>query len=190
MARRAWAWGVPAALLGLLAAASVYATTTPRYALYRLGAAMQQHDVAAALGYFDVEQIADRATEVLVADYLARQPAPATEAEANGRRLVAGLARRRLRPQVAARVRAEIQRSVERAGVQQASVALPVGVVAVLRAFDVSREGPETWISYRDPVQGPIRFRMGRRPGEPWKISEFDPDWVRRRAQEEPVRLR
>jgi hypothetical protein len=31
---------------------------------------------------------------------------------------------------------------------------------------------------------------MARRPGEPWKISEFDPDWVRRRAQEESIRLR
>lgn len=190
MSKRVWAWGVPAALLGLLAAGSVYATTTPRYALYRLGTAMQQHDVAAALRYFDVEHIADRATEVLVTDYLARQPAPATEAEANGRQLVASLARRRLRPQVAARVRAEIRRSVERTGVQQAAVALPVGVVAVLQAFDVSREGPDAWIAYRDPVQGPIRFRMVRQPGEPWKISEFDPDWVRRRAQEEPVRLR
>ena len=68
--------------------------------------------------------------------------------------------------------------------------AVPVGVIAVLQAFDVSRDGPDAWISYRDPVQGPVRFRMARRPGEPWKISEFDPDWVRRRAQEESIRLR
>lgn len=190
MARRVWWWGVPVGLLGLLAAGSVYATTTPRYALYHLGTALQRHDEAAALRYFDVERIADRATEVLVTDYLARQPAPATLAEANGRELIASLARRRLRPQVAARVRVEIRRSVERAGVQQAAVALPVGVIAVLQAFDVSRDGPDAWISYRDPVQGPVRFRMARRPGEPWKISEFDPDWVRRRAQEESIRLR
>ena len=190
MARRAWWWGVPVGLLGLLAAGAVYATTTPRYALYQLGTALQRHDEAAALRYFDVEHIADRATEVLVTDYLARQPAPATLAEANGRQLIASLARRRLRPQVAARVRVEIRRSVERAGVQQAAVALPVGVIAVLQAFDVSRDGPDAWISYRDPVQGPVRFRMARQPGEPWKISEFDPEWVRRRAQEESIRLR
>src|SRR6266851_5426316 len=78
MSMRGWAWGVPAALLGLVALAAVYATTTPRYALYRLGAAVQRHDVDDALRYFDVERIADRATDVLVADYLARQPAPAT----------------------------------------------------------------------------------------------------------------
>ena len=190
MSTRARAWGVPAGLLALLAAASVYATTTPRYALYRLGEAVERHDVDAALRYFDVERIADRATEVLVADYLARQPAPATPAEANGRQLVASLAKRRLRPQVATRVRDEVRRSVERAGAGRASIALPVGVVAVLQAFDVSREGPDAWITYRDPVQGPVRFRMARQQGEPWKISEFDPDWVRRRAQEDPPRRR
>ena len=190
MSTRARAWGVAAGLLALLAAASVYATTTPRYALYRLGEAVERHDVDAALRYFDVEHIADRATEVLVADYLARQPAPATPAEANGRQLVASLAKRRLRPQVAIRVRDEVRRSVERAGAGRASIALPVGVVAVLQAFDVSREGPDAWITYRDPVQGPVRFRMARQQGEPWKISEFDPDWVRRRAREDPPRLR
>ena len=45
MSMRGRAWGVPAALLGLVALAAVYATTTPRYALYRLGAAVQRHDV-------------------------------------------------------------------------------------------------------------------------------------------------
>ena len=181
---------MPVGLLALLAAAAVYATTTPRYALYRLGEAVGRHDVDAALQYFDVERIADRATEVLVADYLARRPAPATEAEANGRQLVASLAKHRLRPQVATRVRDEIRRSVERAGASQAPIALPVGVVAVLQGFDVSREGPDAWITYRDPVRGPVRFRMARQHGEPWKISEFDPDWVRRRAREDPPRLR
>lgn len=190
MSTRARAWGAAAGLLALLAAAAVYATTTPRYALYRLGEAVERHDVDAALRYFDVEHIADRATEVLVADYLARQPAPATLAEANGRQLIASLAKRRLRPQVATRVRDEVRRSVERAGAGRASIALPVGVVAVLQAFDVSREGPDAWITYRDPVQGPVRFRMARQQGEPWRISEFDPDWVRRRAQEEPARIR
>ncbi len=70
MSRRAWAWGVPAAVLVLAALGSFYATSTPRYALYRLGVAMQRHDVASAERYFDVERIADRATEVIVADYL------------------------------------------------------------------------------------------------------------------------
>ena len=190
MGRRTRAWAVPAGLLALLAAASVYVTTTPRYALYRLGAAVERHDVDAALRYFDVEHIAERATEVLVADYLARQPAPASPAEANGRQLVATLAKRRLRPQVASRVRDEIRRSVERAGASQAALALPAGVVAVIRTFDVSREGPDAWITYRDPVQGTVRFRMARQHGEPWKISEFDPDWVRRRAREDPPRVR
>jgi hypothetical protein len=190
MARRAWAWGVPVAVLALVALGGLYATTTPRYALYRLGVAMQRHDVTMAERYFDAERIADTATDVIVADYFARQPEPATEAEVNGRQLAASMARRRLRPQVLTRVRAEIRRSVERAGMQPVSVALPLGLLAVVRGFEVSRQGSEAWISYRDPVQGPIRFRMSRQPDWVWRISEFDPDWVRRRAQEAPSRLR
>ena len=181
---------MPAAALGLAALVGLYATTTPRYALYRLGVAMQRHDVDAAERYFDVERIADTAIDVIVADYLSRQPAPTTEAEANGRQLVTSLARRRLRPQVLARVRAEIRRSVERAGIQPVSVAVPAGVVAVFRAFRIARQGADAWVSYEDPVQGPVRFRMARQPDQPWRISEFDPEWVRRRAQEERTRVR
>jgi hypothetical protein len=146
--------------------------------------------VAAAEGYFDVERIADRAADVIVADNLARQPEPTTTAEANGRQLAASMARRRVRPQVVTRVRLEIRRSVERAGIQATALALPVGAVAVLRAFEVASAGPDVWVTYRDPVQGPVRFRMSRRADRGWQISEFDPECVRRRAREEPARIR
>ncbi|MEX2222251.1 MAG: hypothetical protein WEG40_10690 [Candidatus Rokuibacteriota bacterium] len=189
MSKRAWAWGVPAVLV-LAALGWLYATSTPRYALYRLGVVMQRHDVGAAEGYFDVEGIADRATEVIVADYLARQPTPTTTAESFGRQIAARMATRRMRPQVLARVRAEIRRSVERAGLKRAALVLPVGALAVFRAFAISREGPDAWVTYQDPAQGPVRFRMSRQPGPGWRISEFDPEWVRRRAQEEPTRVR
>ena len=190
MRRRAWAWGVPAAVLVLAALAGLYAASTPRYALYRLGVAMQAHDVAAAERYFDVEQMADGATEVIVADYLARQPEPTSAAETAGRQLTASVAKRRLRPQVMTRVRLEIRRSVERAGVQATALALPVGAVAVFRAFQISSAGPDVWVTYRDPTQGPVRFRMSRQAGRGWQISELDPEWVRRRTQEEPPRIR
>ena len=100
------------------------------------------------------------------------------------------MAKRRVRPQVVTRVRLEIQRSVERAGVQPTALVLPVGAIAVLRAFEVSRAGPDVWVTYLDPKQGPVRFRMSRQAGQGWQISEFDPEWVRRRAQEESVRIR
>ena len=190
MSRRAWAWGVPAAVAVLAALGWFYATSTPRYALYRLGVAIQRHDVATAEQYFDVERIADRAAEVIVADYLARQPEPTTTAEFNGRQLAASMAKRRVRPQVVTRVRLEIRRSVERAGVQPTALVLPVGAIAVLRAFEVSRAGPDVWVTYLDPKQGPVRFRMSPQAGQGWQISEFDPEWVRRRAQEEPARIR
>jgi hypothetical protein len=181
---------VPAAVAVLAVLGWLYATSTPRYALYRLGGAMQRHDVAAAERYFDVERIADSATEVIVGDYLARQPAPTTTAESRGRQLAASMAKRRVRPQVLTRVRAEIRRSVERAGIQAAALALPVGAVAVFQALAISPEGPDVWVTYSDPVQGPVRFRMSRGADRGWRISEFDPEWVRRRAQEEPPRIR
>jgi len=190
MSRRAWAWGVPAAVLVLAALGWFYATSTPRYALYRLGVAMQRHDVASAERYFDVERIADGATEVIVADYFARQPEPTTAAELFGRQIAGNMAKRRLRPQVVTRVRLEIRRSVERAGIQVTALVLPVGAVAVFRAFEVASDGPDVWVTYRDPAQGPVRFRMSRQADRGWQISEFDPEWVRRRAQEEPARIR
>jgi hypothetical protein len=190
MSRRAWTWGVPAAVLVLAAVGCFYAMSTPRYALYRLGVAMQRHDVAAAERYFDVERIADRAAEVIVGDYLARQPEPTTTAESNGRQLAASMAKRRVRPQVVTRIRLEIRRSVERAGIQATALVLPVGAIAVFRAFQISSAGPDVWVTYRDPAQGPVRFRMSRQADRGWQISEFDPEWVRRRAQEEPARIR
>jgi len=181
---------VPAAVLVLAALAGLYAASTPRYTLYRLGVAMQRHDLVEAERYFDVERIADGATEVIVADYLARQPEPTSAAETAGRQLTAGMAKRRLRPQVMTRVRLEIRRSVERAGIQATALALPVGAVAVFRAFEIASARPDVWVTYHDPAQGPIRFRMSRQAGRGWQISELDPEWVRRRAQEEPARIR
>src|SRR5215470_2729130 len=190
MSRRAWVWGVPAAVLLLAVLGGFTLASSPRYALYRLGAAVQRHDVAEAEGYFDVERIADTATAVIVGDFLSRQPAPTTVAEANGRELVANAAKRRIRPQVATRVRAEVRRAVERAGAEPSALVLPVGVVEVFRGFQVSRNGPDAWVTYTDPRQGPIRFRMSRQPDRTWKISEFDPDWVRRQVVEASARAR
>ena len=190
MSRRAWAWSVPAAVLVLTALGSFYAASTPRFALYRLSVAMQRHDVASAESYFDVERIADRATDVIVADYLARQPEPTTAAESHGRQLVATMAKRRVRPQVVTRVRFEIRRSVDRAGIQATALVLPVGAVAVFRAFEISSAGPDVWVTYLDAAQGSVRFRMSRQADRGWQISEFDAEWVRRRVQEEPARIR
>ncbi|MGH7367577.1 MAG: hypothetical protein ACREKQ_15995 [Candidatus Rokuibacteriota bacterium] len=190
MGRRAAAWGVPVAVLSVLALAGLYATTTPRYALYRLGMAMQQHDVATAERYFDAERIADAAADAIVAEHFSGQPPPATAAEVNGRRLAASIAKRRLRPEVLTRVRAEIHRSIERGGGQPGAVTLPVGLVAVLRSFEISRQGPEAWVAFQDEALGPIRFRMSRQPDRSWRISEFDPEWVRRQAREAPSRVR
>jgi hypothetical protein len=191
MSKRAWAWGVPAVGLVLAALSALYASTTPRYAVYRLGTATDRHDVAGAEHYFDVERIADAATEVIVADYLARQPAPTGPAEALGREIVARMAKRRLRPEVLSRVRAEIRRSVERSGMQSASMTLPGGLIATVWSFELSPDGPDVWVVYRGRIpRGPTRFRMSRHPDRSWRITEFDPDWVRRQARGAQFRLR
>ena len=103
MPSRAWAWPWAVAGLALVASFALYAISTPRYALYWLGAAVERRDADTALAFFDVDAIADHATAVLAADYLARQPAPASAAEANGRELVVTLARRRGSPHAAGR---------------------------------------------------------------------------------------
>ncbi len=190
MPRRPWAWPVAVTLVALVASTALYTISTPRYALYWLGTAVERHDADAALAFFDVDAIADHATAVLAADYLSRQPAPASAAEANGRELVVTLARRRARPLVAARIRSEIERSITRSGGDRPGlIRLPVGALALVTGVTVSRDAAGSWISYQDPTQGLVRFRMARDAGGPWKITEFDPDWVRRRAREEGIRL-
>lgn len=157
----------------------------PQYSLYRLGAAIQSRDVVAAQSFFDVDQIADSAAQLLVADYFARQPQPADEVQAVGQQLARGIAVEGMRPLVAARVRAEIQKTVEAVTPQQASLAVPAGFFGAFRAFAVSRQGGDAWVTYLDARQGVTRFRMTQQSNRSWKITEFDQDWVRRQVQDQ-----
>jgi hypothetical protein len=158
-------------------------TGQPQYSLYRLSSAIEAHDVAGAERYFDVEQISDAAARLVVADYLARQSGPTGPAQATGGQLGRSGAVEGMRPLVAVRVRAEIRRMVETAGPQQASIAVPAGFLGAFRAFQVSREGGEAWVSYADARKGVMRFRMTRQADRSWKITEFDRDWVRRQLR-------
>ncbi len=156
----------------------------PQYSLYRLGAAIQSRDVVAAQSYFDLEQIADSAAQLLVADYFDRQPQPANDLQVVSRQMARDLAVQQMRPLVAARVRAEIQKTVEAATPQQASLAVPAGLVGAFQSFAVSRQGGDAWVSYLDAKQGVTRFRMMQQGNRSWKITEFDRDWVRRQTQD------
>jgi hypothetical protein len=177
-------WVVAAGLILLLLWSWFDLSGRPQYSLYRLGAAIQSHDVVAAQSYFDIEQIADSAAQLLVADYFDRQPQPANELQTSSRQIARGLAVQQMRPLVAARVRAEIQKTVEAATPQQASLTVPAGLVGAFQSFAVSRQGGDAWVSYRDARQGVTRFRMMQQANRSWKITEFDRDWVRRQTQD------
>jgi len=157
----------------------------PQYSLYRLGAAIQSRDVVAAQSFFDVDQIADSVAQLLIADYFARQPQPADEGQAVGQQLARGIAVEGMRPLVAARVRAEIQKTVEAVTPQQASLAVPPGFLGAFQAFAVSRQGGDAWVTYLDARQGVTRFRMTQQSNRSWKITAFDQDWVRRQVQDQ-----
>jgi Protein of unknown function (DUF2939) len=177
-------WVVSAGLLFLLLWGWFDLSGRPQYSLYRLGAAIQSRDVVAAQGYFDIEKIADSAAQLLVADYFDRQPQPANDLQVVSRQMARDLAVQQMRPLVAARVRAEIQKTVEAATPQQASLAVPAGLVGAFQSFAVSRQGGDAWISYLDAKQGVTRFRMMQQASRSWKITEFDREWVRRQTQD------
>ncbi|HET8577988.1 MAG TPA: hypothetical protein VFO18_12885 [Methylomirabilota bacterium] len=164
-------WAVMAGLVAALLWSWFDLTGRPQYSLYRLSAAIQSRDLAAAEHYFDVDAIAVAASEMFAAEYSPR-----------------GVAVEGMRPVVAVRVRAEIRRMVETAGPQQASIAIPADFLGAFRVFEVSRQGTEAWVSYSDARRGVVRFRMSQQPDRSWKITEFDRDWVRRQLQDRPRR--
>jgi hypothetical protein len=186
--RRSWqprrlSWAVAAGIL-LILWSWFDLSGRPQYSLYRLGAAIQSRDVLAAQSYFDIDRIADSASQLLVADYFAHRPPPANEVQAVGQQGARDLAVERMRPLAAARVRAEIQKTVEAATPQQASLALPAGLVGAFGVFTVSRQGGDAWVTYMDARRGITRFRMAQQPNRSWKITEFDRDWVRGQVQQ------
>lgn len=178
-------WLLAAAILLLVLWGWFDLSGRPQYSLYRLGAAIQSRDVVAAQSYFDVDQVADSAAQLLVADHFARQPQPADELQAVGQQLARGIAVEGMRPLVAARVRAEIQKTVEAVTPQQASLAVPASFLGAFQAFAVSRQGDDAWVTYSDARQDVTRFRMTQQSNRSWKITEFDQDWVRRQVQDQ-----
>ena len=182
--RRRLPWGLAAAILLLVLWSWFDLSGRPQYSLYRLGAAIQSRDVLAAQSYFDIDQIADSASQFLVADYFAHQAPPANEVQTVGRQMTRDLAVERMRPLAAARVRAEIQKTVEAATPQQASLTLPAGLVGAFQVFTVSRQGGDAWVTYMDARRGITRFRMAQQRNRSWKITEFDRDWVRGQVQQ------
>ena len=181
------------ALRGLLAAATLvlaallvwyYLMGTPQYSLSRFAGAIHAHDAASAERFVDVDRVAQAASELIVADYLRGNSKAAGAIEALGQgaaRSVAGQVMKRL---VVARVRGEIRKMAETGDQGPGVLVLPVGLIAAFSGLAVERDAEGAWVIYTDPRRGQARFRMSQQPDRSWRITELDPDWVRRHLKD------
>ena len=188
MPRRTARWPLLAAsfLLALLVA-WYYLMGTPQYSVYRLAGALHDRDATAAERFIDVRRVAQSASDVIVVDYLTREPKAAQALEALGQGGARATAARALQPLVAARVHAEIRKMMDRAGSGPGGFVLPAGLVAAFWEPTVSREGPDVWLTYTDRRGGTTRFRASQQPDRSWMITEFDREWVRHHLKDAPA---
>ncbi|MDO8479367.1 MAG: DUF2939 domain-containing protein [Candidatus Rokubacteria bacterium] len=181
------------ALRGLLAAATLvlaallvwyYLMGAPQYSLYRFALAIQGHDAAAAERFVDVDRVALAASDMIVAEYLRSNATAAHALEALGQGAARSVAGQAMKPLVAARVRSEIWKMAETGGQGPGVLVLPAGMVVAFRELAVERNAADAWVTYTDPRRGQTRFRMSQQPDRSWRITEFDPDWVRRHLKD------
>jgi len=167
----------PRALRGLLAAATLvlvavfvwyYLMGTPQYSISRFAGALYAHDAAAAERFVDVDRVAQAASDVIVAEYL-RGNSKAGQA---------------LKPLMAARLRGELRRMAETGGQGPRVLVLPAGMIAAFSGLTVERDAEGAWVICTDPRRGRARFRMSQQPDGFWRITELDPEWVRRHLKD------
>lgn len=181
------------ALRGLLAAVTLvfaalllwyYLMGTPQYALYRFAGAIHAHDAAAAERFVDVDRVAQAASDVIVAEYIRGNSKAGQALEALGLGAARSVAGQAMKPLVAARVRGEIRKMAETGGQGPGVLVLPAGIVVAFQELAVERNGADAWVTYTDRRRGETRFRMSQGPDRSWRITEFDPDWVRRHLKD------
>lgn len=173
-----------AALLLSIVVVWYYLMGTPQYSLYRLAAALHAHDAAAAARFVDVDRVAQAASETMAGDYLEHEPRATQALEALGQGGAKATAARALKPMVAARVRSEMAKMAREGGSMQGALALPAGLVAAFWSASVVREAPDAWVTFKDSDRTQTRFRMSQQADRSWRITEFDPDWIRRQIRQ------
>jgi predicted nucleic acid-binding protein len=181
------------ALRGLLAAATLvlaallvwyYLMGAPQYSFYRFALAIQGHDAAAAERFVDVDRVALAASDVIVAEYLRSNAKAAHAIEALGQGAARSVAGQAVTPLVAARVRGELRKMAKTGGQGPSVLVLPAGMIAAFSGLAVERDAEGAWVIYTDPRRGQTRFRMNQQPDRSWRITEFDPGWVRRHLKD------
>lgn len=185
------------ALRGLLAAATLflaallvwyYLMGTPQYSLSRFAAAIQARDAAGAERFVDIDRVAETASQVIVADYLHENAQAAKAIEALGQGTARAVASQAVKPLVASRLRGELRKMAEAAGQGPSVLLMPAGLIAAFSGVTVQRDGGDAWLIYTDPRRGQARFRMTQQPDRSWRITELDPDWVKRYLKDGSVR--
>jgi Protein of unknown function (DUF2939) len=181
------------ALCGLLAAATLalatllvwyYLMGAPQYSFYRFALAIQGHDAAAAERFVDVDRVALAASDVIVLEYLRSNAKAGDALEALGRGAARSVVGRAMKPMVADRIRSEIRKMAQAGGQGPGVLVLPVGMVVAFRELAIERNAADAWVTYTDPRGGQTRFRMSQQPDRSWRITELDPDWVRRHLKD------
>ena len=181
------------ALRGLLAAAALvlvallvwyYLMGTPQYSLSRFAGALYAHDAAAAERFVDVDRVAQAASDVIVADYLRGNSKASNAIEALGQGAARSVAGQAVKPLVAARLRGELRRMAETGGQGPRELVLPASMIAAFSGLTVERDAEGAWVIYTDPRRGQARFRMSQQPDGFWRITELDPEWVRRHLKD------
>jgi DUF2939 family protein len=182
--------GVLAAATLLLAALLVwyYLMGTPQYSVSRFASAIHAHDAAGAEAFVDVDRVAETASQVIVADYLHENAQAAKAIEALGQGTARGVASQAVKPLVASRLRGELREMADTGGQGPTVLVLPGGLIAAFTGLTVQRDGGDAWLIYTDPRRGQGRFRMTQQPDRSWRITELDPDWVKRHLKDGSVR--
>jgi hypothetical protein len=183
----------PRALRGLLAAATLVLVAlfvwyllmgTPQYSLSRFAGALYAHDAAAAERFVDVDRVAQAASDVIVADYLRGNSKASNAIEALGHGAARSVAGQAVKPLVAARLRGELRKMAEAGGQGPSVLVLPAGMIAAFSGLAVERDAEGAWVIYTDPRRGQARIRMSQQPDGFWRITELDPEWVRRHLKD------
>jgi hypothetical protein len=161
-----------------------YLMGTPQYSLSRFASALGAHDAAGAERFVDVDRVAQAASDVIVAEYLRGDPKAGQALDALGQGAARSVAGQALKPLVADRVRGEIRKMAASGGQGPGLLVLPAGIVAAFRGLAIEGDAEGTWVIYTDSRRGQARLRMSQQPDRSWRITELDPDWVRRHLKD------
>lgn len=176
-----------------LAAGWYHIAGTPHYSLYKLSEAIRSHDIESAERYIDISRIADDATETIANAKLSqlRLSENVSPLEQLAQEIAKGAVGLML-PTIKARARdewrTELTKIIEGEERDKLDFLPPSGAQEVYNEFKVNRDQKIASITYNDPKQGVIKFKMIQKSDRTWKIVFLDREWLIQWVQDSPVR--